>query len=123
MVLARFIHELLEVGGVGLRRRPEWPVGGRDLILRAAWTAISPPLVAAVVLILLDTAGAFAGVTRGLSFTEDGSDSVLTIDELGGNIEEVGSGLRSTTAELVDECLIRGAVSEGTHDVGVGDVG
>lgn len=49
--------------------------------------------------------------------------SVLPIEKLGGNVEEVGGSFWSATAELVHECLICGAVGECTYDADVGGIG
>lgn len=117
MVLARRVHQLLELVATVLRRRPWRLIRGGDLLI-APGAVVSPASIRVFSSLLLLTAW-FACIAWALSFAEDCPYHILSINEFGCYVKEVGGGPWLPASELMDECLVGGAIGEGAHHVGV----
>jgi len=92
MVLARPVHELLEVLIAGLGRWLGRSVGCGDFISPVVWALVPLmpfvplALAAALAPIFFGAACSLPVITGGSSLAEDGADRVLAIGKLGGYV-------------------------------------
>jgi hypothetical protein len=99
---------------------PGRPICYADFFI-VSGTMVPPTLVGLFLRLLL--AAWLVGVAWAFSLTENGSYDVLPVSKLGRYFEEIDSGHWSPSPKLVNERLIGGVISQGTHYVGVSGIG
>lgn len=123
VILSRGIYQLLEM----ITSTSCWRLGragdGGNLVVVAPGVVVPPVPIGVFPTVFLRAARVAGVVLLDLPYAENGPHRVFSVHEFGRDVEEVGCGPWSPASELVDERLIRGAISKGTHYVGVRGVG
>lgn len=83
---------------------------------------VAPMSLVGVLLMLFLYTACVVGVVWGLPLAEYCSYCIICVSKLGRDVEEVSGGLWSSAVELVNERLVHGAVSEGTHNFGISGI-
>jgi hypothetical protein len=118
VILARRVHQLLEMVATIFHRWPGWPICGGDFFFIVPRTMVpSVPIGVLLMLPLLNVG--LAGVTQVFSIAENCPHCIFLVGELGCYVEQVDSCSWSPSPKLVDECLVGSVVGEGACYVSV----
>lgn len=116
MILTRCVHQFLETFAIIFGQRPGQSVHGGDLFIVMP-SSVVPPSLVRMFLTLPILAVGHVSIVRALSLMENGPYRILPISGLGRYLKKVHGCLWYPPPELVDECLVHGAIGEGAHYV------